>query len=255
MLSFNESLKINISDENLIADIITDRAIKLSQEYSSQTIDELSSLILTMINSKFNSMPKVELNKMENQGLVMFYSLLKTTKRRITYDLNKTKSKSPFLSTISQDFKTENSSFIFNEDIGINVNNLISFIETKQFSLSEAENQIALYVLGCFDEEIITLQDLIDKVELLDIEDASRTKGWWGTNGSDWGCCGNYEGRCRFRHVFCLIHDMRCTNCGYWHCGPRCVEDEQVETLEPIELNEDDIYKKKDDVISDIFIF
>lgn len=43
--------------------------------------------------------------------------------------------------------------------------------------------------------------------------------------GSDWGCCSNYSGCCLYRTVLCFIHDWRCTNCDYWHCGPKCVPD------------------------------
>ena len=40
--------------------------------------------------------------------------------------------------------------------------------------------------------------------------------------GGDLGCCGNYNFCCIYSSTFCLIHDYRCENCAYWHCGFAC---------------------------------
>ncbi len=41
--------------------------------------------------------------------------------------------------------------------------------------------------------------------------------------GSDLGCCGNYEGCCWYAHILCLAHDLYClaSDCGTG-CGPDC---------------------------------
>ncbi len=48
-----------------------------------------------------------------------------------------------------------------------------------------------------------------------------------GMEGSDWGCCGNYDGCCLYCHKLCRVHDVVCTCCmeGSWFCGPDCQPD------------------------------
>lgn len=49
--------------------------------------------------------------------------------------------------------------------------------------------------------------------------------GCGGLEGSDWGCCSNYDGCCRLCHGLCLAHDAACTCCSWWWCGWRCQPD------------------------------
>ncbi|RXQ87770.1 hypothetical protein EO244_16110 [Ancylomarina salipaludis] len=239
---FNESLKIDPSNENLIADIITENAIKLSEKYSLQTIDKLSYLVMRTINSELNSMSKVDINKIENQGLIMYYSLLKTTKRKITSSFKSSKNTLPLISTVSQGFLLNKTSFIFNEDIDINVPNFIKFINNNPNFSSEVGERILSDVLGCFDEEKITLQDLMNKIELTAMEENSRTKSWW-PSGSAHGCCGNYSGPCYYGHPICYIHDVMCITCTpRWFCFSGCVPDAQLqETIEISELQDNKV--------------
>ena len=47
----------------------------------------------------------------------------------------------------------------------------------------------------------------------------------WNIYGSDWGCCGNYRGCCKFASLACYLHDAACSPCcggGPWLCGPYC---------------------------------
>lgn len=43
--------------------------------------------------------------------------------------------------------------------------------------------------------------------------------------GSDFGCCGNYEGCCIISYPECFWHDLQCFNSQcwpWWYCGPSC---------------------------------
>ena len=46
--------------------------------------------------------------------------------------------------------------------------------------------------------------------------------GGWHLRGSDWGCCGNYEGCCTYASIICYIHDALCRCCDVDFCGPTC---------------------------------
>lgn len=45
---------------------------------------------------------------------------------------------------------------------------------------------------------------------------------WWGLEGGDVCCCGNYGGCCWYPNVLCCIHDTVCACCDQWHCGWAC---------------------------------
>ena len=48
---------------------------------------------------------------------------------------------------------------------------------------------------------------------------------YYGLEGSDWCCCGNYDGCCSYAHVVCCVHDAACTCCSHWLCGWQCQPD------------------------------
>ena len=56
------------------------------------------------------------------------------------------------------------------------------------------------------------------------MNNCSQYKYGLGLNGDDPGCCGNYEGCCRYASGFCYAHDRACTCCKHWLClwGCRC---------------------------------
>ena len=78
----------------------------------------------------------------------------------------------------------------------------------------------------------------MEKIKQLSLERhilAPRNKRWsadclkygcLGLEGSDWGCCGDYPGCCKFCNILCFVHDAICTCCTWWWCGgPFCKPD------------------------------
>ena len=65
--------------------------------------------------------------------------------------------------------------------------------------------------------------------------DCYKVKTWWGIRkyfagkylyGTDYGCCGNYSGCCKFAHYTCYLHDIKCKCCEpKIFCGPSCRKD------------------------------
>ena len=55
---------------------------------------------------------------------------------------------------------------------------------------------------------------------------SSRFDSGWNIRGSDYGCCGNYEGCCTFASDACYTHDHQCRCCDLsWYCLSGCVPD------------------------------
>lgn len=64
----------------------------------------------------------------------------------------------------------------------------------------------------------------------------------WNLYGSDWGCCGNYDGCCTWASPVCYYHDVLCKCCEYsWLvCGPGCKK--EAECFENYEENTNKVF-------------
>lgn len=131
--------------------------------------------------------------------------------------------------------------FLCQEDFMIDTNLFIKVIESSGYSMSYNEtefyeylkqvNKNTQFVTSDILFEIIEPQkSFLDKIEtkyllannLIDIN-TQRTQDWCSGQGSDYGCCGNYDGCCYYGNLFCLYHDAACWNCGPWWCLRGCV--------------------------------
>ncbi|KAH3748751.1 uncharacterized protein LOC127848926 [Dreissena polymorpha] len=56
----------------------------------------------------------------------------------------------------------------------------------------------------------------------------------WNMRGTEWGCCGNYDGCCTYASLICLFHDAACRCCaGKELCGPKCKPDSDCHPPKP----------------------
>ena len=228
---FHELLEIDISGKDYATDIansINERANNLAQRYSYSTMDSLSNLVMDMISSETAKMNDDEISEMSSQGLFMCYSLIQTTKRIIKNNERKEKSgyyitSTPYevTSTPYEGFQLGLTPFLLNEDININVQNFIQFIDNNPDFSKEKGAYVFKEVLETMNETSISAQKLFEEIDIYVDEQSKRRKAaasWW-PSGSDHGCCGNYSGPCWYWHPLCYVHDVICTNCEpAWFC-------------------------------------
>lgn len=227
-VSFHELLEIDISGEDYATDIansINERANNLAQRHSYSTMDSLSNLVMDMISSEMTKMTDDEISDMSSQGLFMCYSLIQTTKRIIKNNERKERSGSSITSTPYEGFQLGLTPFLLNEDININVQNFIQFIDNNPDFSKEKGAYVFKEVLETINETTITAQRLFEEIDIY-VEEQSkgqRAASWW-PSGSSHGCCGNYSGPCLYWHPLCYVHDVMCINCEPdWFCLSGCV--------------------------------
>lgn len=141
--------------------------------------------------------------------------------------------------TLSPTFLTGKTFFAFQEDISINVNLLkqnINILEDVANKYQFSSDLKLIEFIKETNEDFISFEKLysfyISKSDFKKhiLEKISYKKGDCKESckigcGSDWGCCGNYMGCCYYSSSFCLAHDLACTQCEKWYCGPGCKPD------------------------------
>ncbi|KAK3600555.1 hypothetical protein CHS0354_003492 [Potamilus streckersoni] len=92
---------------------------------------------------------------------------------------------------------------------------------------------LLLYILGMIHSHVLVETANLNKVPDYDLKKAktktrikrsiqcSSPRGW-NLLGSEWGCCGNYDGCCEYASIICYMHDAMCQCCGSPLCGPKC---------------------------------
>lgn len=130
---------------------------------------------------------------------------------------------------------------------------LLDIIDSYDKSLLSAKEKAALesFIQNTRYGEVISIDNFIsiseekssfnERIEynfMLDngmIEsNASKSNRCLIGKGSSHGCCGNYEGCCYYRHMYCYVHDKLCTNCTpSWFCFNGCVPDPHRDNLPP----------------------
>ncbi|MBS7320375.1 MAG: hypothetical protein KIG55_02120 [Myroides sp.] len=141
--------------------------------------------------------------------------------------------------TISPSFLIGKSFFIFQEDFVVDLvhlRNNIDLLETEaantgwqkdidmvNFIKNSTQNNVTFDTLYSFYISKEDFKQHINDKIIFKKGDCSE-KCVIGC-GSDWGCCMNYTGCCYYSSVFCLWHDLKCTNCEYLYCGPGCKPD------------------------------
>ncbi|KAL3891377.1 hypothetical protein ACJMK2_003639 [Sinanodonta woodiana] len=92
---------------------------------------------------------------------------------------------------------------------------------------------LLLYILGIIQSHVLVEMANLNKFadyELKKEKTKPRMKrstqcsspSGWNLHGSEWGCCGNYDGCCEYASFICYMHDAMCQCCGSPLCGPKC---------------------------------
>jgi hypothetical protein len=185
-----------------------------SQIYTSQTIDSFSSKIDIMCETATHTLTANQLKKPDVQGLFISRAMIKALKRRVQsgYDSITCKTHEGFIRNMN--------SYVCEEDLYLNVQNFISYINANTpISIQKGGN----YVLAVLSDESaneISFSRLKEKLAIY-FENTQPNKLW--PSGHDCGCCGNYDGPCLFWSVNCLAHDYMCQTCSpSWFCLPGC---------------------------------
>ncbi len=122
--------------------------------------------------------------------------------------------------------------FVFQEDdiVDLSIFNIAELAESStiladkklvQFIAANSAQKVPFSALYSFYNENEQFEEFLTNNMQVQTNGCNSNSCWIGCGG-DIGCCGNYSGCCVYSSTLCLIHDVRCKNCSYWHCGPSC---------------------------------
>jgi len=122
--------------------------------------------------------------------------------------------------------------FVFQEDdvVDLSIFNITELTESSkiqadknliQFISANSTQKVKFSTLYDFYNENGQFEDFLLSNIQVQTNGCNSNSCWIGCGG-DLGCCGNYSECCVYSHTLCLIHDIRCENCSYWHCGWDC---------------------------------
>ncbi len=122
--------------------------------------------------------------------------------------------------------------FVFQEDdiVDLSIFNIAELTESStiladeklvQFITANSTQKVQFSTLYNFYNENEQFEEFLTNSIQVQTNGCNSNSCWIGCGG-DIGCCGNYSGCCVYSHTLCLIHDVRCENCAFWHCGPSC---------------------------------
>lgn len=215
------------------------KAIEFSKNLKDYSLNKEELEILDFMLDDGYSVLLYEVN--EKKYDIELFSLISYLKAAVSANLRMKNENLDFISgTISPSFLVGKSNFIFQEDFVIDVNlvkNNISLLENSinqnsypqdlnlvNYFKETSDSSVTFDVIYAFyypkDQYLNHINDMASKAHAGDCSSSC----WIGC-GSDLGCCANYSGCCYYSSSICLIHDIACTNCDKWHCGPGCVPD------------------------------
>jgi hypothetical protein len=243
-----EDFAINTDKTQLPKEIskqITEKQKALSSKFTASEISKILSVMNNMISTLTLNMADDDLLDLKVQGLFMSKSLVQSINRQILKnDENSSFSvssiRNEFLdakiftsNTVYEGFNRGFSTFSLSEDLIVNVRDFNDAINQGSQSTSQ-EFQFIQTVLGGVNANNISVFELEQElVRYTDnnpdkFEGAPSTFGYKWPNGSDHGCCGNYDGDCYYFHPICYLHDKMCQNCKpRWFCLPGCKVDKR----------------------------
>ena len=243
--SINENFIVSTEKSDLSISISNQISIKqkeLSQRFSKEEIERIATALNNMINLETKNINTKDVVDLKMQGLFMSYSLIKSINRQIIKNNGRPKSLDDEYfdatiytsNTVYEGFNRELSPFTLTEDLIINVNVFINYInQAPQY----AEEKGFLFVLEIFNNlntEHISIYELEQEIITYTLLHPDEFEGdespllfrW--PQGSDHGCCGNYSGPCWYWHPICWVHDKMCTDCTpAWFCLPGCKPDQK----------------------------
>ena len=109
------------------------------------------------------------------------------------------------------------SSFVCEEDIIFNKNEMVDYLTNRK--KSDSENVGIDYYLKAIDgysNVTISFKEVNNRLK------NEFSKVSWPSGGVC-GCCGNYSGPCLLWSSVCLAHDMACQQCQHSWCFNGCV--------------------------------
>lgn len=230
--SYNtENLKWKYGEQN--------KAIEFSNKLKDYSLDKDELQILNFMLDDGYSVIFYEVN--EKKYDVELFSLISYLKSAVSANLRMKNENSNFIrGTISPSFLIGKSNFIFQEDFVIDINLVKNNITLLENSINQNSYPQDLNLVNYFKEtsaNSVTFdviysfyypnEQYLNHIDFMytTMHAGDCSSGCWIGCGSDLGCCGNYSGCCYYSSHLCLIHDIACTNCDRWHCGPGCVPD------------------------------
>lgn len=238
--NINETFNINLSKVDFYKDIsnqITEKQKRISNDYTLTEIRTMVSVMDDMVLSETNEITNDELKDMRTQGLFVCNSLVKSISRLISkkdiLHLRIGDGETQTTNTVYEGFKREMSSFALDEDLQINVQDYITYIENNPELGIEKGFTFVKGILENKNSTNISLTELQNDILTFTINnpnlfegDSDPVTGYRWPQGSDHGCCGNYSGNCWYWHPACWVHDKMCSDCTpRWFCFSGCVPD------------------------------
>lgn len=256
---------------NKIYPIIQQRAsLPQYSDISYKEAKNLCSSLQQLIDSSKDKFVSGDKNDPRIQGLYIGMSFLRRILNQKTGFQNKTKEgrssltkmmsiidetnptiKTPILLSaepVFEGYLNDDTPFILNEDIIVNVQNLLSRVSQDLTNSQNAGQGLDVFQSALANEsrQQITYQELLLKIDLYRLQNrdlnqvnpADQTQmGWW-PKGSSHGCCGNYKGKCWYWHPYCYLHDKMCSNCKpRILCFSGCVPDVRDQPQNSINTN------------------
>lgn len=200
----------NLTNANELSGILSKNYLSNLKSKKHETVLRHSASIDKMAMSLKNEKTFEEQHAYNYQGYFIFKSIFDGAKRD-------KKKNGQITFTPYDGFIKAISSFVCEEDIVFNVNDMNNFLLVKK--KSDPENVGVDYYLnalkGYYANEI-TFKEVNQRLS------NSFSSSKWPSGGAC-GCCGNYSGPCVFWSSVCLAHDMACQQCQHSWCFSGCV--------------------------------
>jgi hypothetical protein len=205
----------NIRNLDSLAKILTTQYAYLKTTYGKAVLQEYSFMLERMLVLQSETLTQNSQRSLVFQVLCFYHSLLNASLR----DDN-----TPMTFTPIESFINGTTSFSCEEEQYINIPAFKAYLTALQ---PQQPNNVGIgYFLNALKYEQSPVLSIlqINKVLIKYFSIAGCGGGSCWPQGSDCGCCGNYQGPCYFWHPICLLHDYMCQNCKpRWFCFSGCI--------------------------------
>jgi hypothetical protein len=199
---------VNYRNKISLQDLLLNNYKRYLNDFGIKTLKSHRDIIMRSLADYSSKKNYEEQHSLTFQGFLLYVSILNGSDRDV-------KSNAEITFTPYDGYLNAISSFVCEEDIIINTQELKDYISNKK--KTDSEN-----VGNKYYEDILPLikNPEISSFEIRNLLLQSFKFHW--PDGGMCGCCGNYDGPCLYWNWSCYLHDLACQRCQHWWCFSGC---------------------------------